>query len=1088
MTKYSRLISWPAFAVIIVIICAMFYALFPKHQFFVTADSEQDPVLLIPYLRAALVNKPDDQELEQRLIKAFIRAQKWPEAISELSKLTNSDIHHQLYQQVIYHRWTAHGAHHDRDLDALIASFRPVSQWSKQSVRYATAAGLQGAVAEYYQRHNKYGKAAQFWMQDDNAHLAVENYKKSISSTNYKQAIQAALADQHPKQALLWWQKFGDVSDVKHTLKLAKFADDRAITEQAANTLVHQFPNNESVLREAVQAQIGNHDLSKARVTSKKLLFLLPKDKALHHQLWQIAMWSDDITLAMHQLQWLIANDPLHSLKSAKQTLHTVDGLFLYQDKIVIYRFLSEQHKLTKQDFNHWMSDHYYLGDSNQMVQDIHSYERLNGKSLFSQYWLLKALYEQGHLSKVRHLWAHYQGPDTAQTHLWFARAFWLNNQNEKALKILASVSKDPTPVYWDSLAQVAEMVGNDKLELLGYSHLKQLGPVSLGIELRYRQLRFGNHNKALLHYLWHQPVSDSNLVAIAQVSMQLQDRASMAKLAPLLAQQKPSPALASAWSTLGQWYQSQQQYSLAKQMLLTAQNLAPNLPETALSLGWLAVDSNNKADAQAILSAHQSEPMSLQWAPLLSSLALELGDYRLAYRYLRWCIANQPSELSYWVNLSDVLTHMHMKAEAWKVNRYLIGHLPHTQADYQQLLAQWGGAKAYSYLRHYESVDNLAITLSEQPQAQWWLHRRAVKLLPSWQQLQQAMQDGQFTNIRQLVAKKQLAPIDKVNALIYLRQPYRAMQNWLVADQDSRESVNYDLARSVRSSFFHAVELSLQPNAGLSSSAQQFNVYFPAAQVQWKIGLAKVNNLGNDGQYFLVDGHYLSGRWDLEGQVDYFHGALQSRNGLTAKLNYQSTQRLRLGASLGWHTRTDQSDLLLAFAQQNQLELSAEYLLSPRQQLNFSASQWQITLDSSNKPVASGQQYQTRYSYQILNQDPLWGVYSAVNWQQLSSSHIRSINGQEANMSAFRRIALGTTLGPGLEFNPPYLGLSPTWQIDLSGGYQPNVKQLDFAAVAGIGWSIISDDLLSVQTRYQTRSRSGKSDLQLQLNYYVHF
>lgn len=271
MTKGPRLISWPVLVIIFLIVCALFYIIFPKQQFFVNDDSKRDPVLLSHYLRAALVQKPEDQTLEQRLVEVLIRAQKWNKATLELAKLTDNGTHHQLLQSLIYHRWIARGAHQDQDLKALIASFRPIAQWTSQSLEYAKAAGLQGQVAQYYQSQKNYSKAAQFWMQDNQVQRALDNYKKSVSKDNYQQAINAALAGQQPQEALSWWQRFGDASDVKQTLKLAKLADDHEVREAAANTLLKQYPDNLDILNEALQVQIGNHDLQRAIHTNQKL-------------------------------------------------------------------------------------------------------------------------------------------------------------------------------------------------------------------------------------------------------------------------------------------------------------------------------------------------------------------------------------------------------------------------------------------------------------------------------------------------------------------------------------------------------------------------------------------------------------------------------------------------------------------------------------------------------------------------------------------------------------------------------------------------------------------------------------------------
>ncbi|WP_350604320.1 hypothetical protein, partial [Pseudoalteromonas sp. SMN1298-MNA-CIBAN-0114] len=75
----------------------------------------------------------------------------------------------------------------------------------------------------------------------------------------------------------------------------------------------------------------------------------------------------------------------------------------------------------------------------------------------------------------------------------------------------------------------------------------------------QYQQLRFEGNAKGLLEYLWQQaPLSDRQLIQVTQLSVQLGDADSIARVHNELEKQRYNKQLYPAWSLLSNWYQNQ--------------------------------------------------------------------------------------------------------------------------------------------------------------------------------------------------------------------------------------------------------------------------------------------------------------------------------------------------------------------------------------------------------------------------------------------------------------------------------------------------------------------------------------------------
>ncbi|MGJ8675684.1 MAG: tetratricopeptide repeat protein, partial [Pseudoalteromonas sp.] len=366
-----------------------------------------------------------------------------------------------------------------------------------------------------------------------------------------------------------------------------------------------------------------------------------------------------------------------------------------------------------------------------------------------------------------------------------------------------------------------------------------------------------------------------------------------------------------------------------------------------------------------------------------------------------------------------------------------------------------------------------------------------AQKLVP-WQKLQLYMTNGEFNKIKQLITQNALTEEDKLNALLYLRQPYATMQRWYEELTTEPSESQLSLVRNARGSYFRALEINLSPEAGLNSSQYDVNVYFPYANGQWKLSLSNQKNFNNNGLLFAVENKMTWGRWYFDAKIDSHQGRLANRQGISLESRYQWDSRTQVGLKLEHNVENRQSEALLSFAQLNKATAYVNYNIDGRQNMQLSAAIMSFLRRDSGSSLINGQEYNARYQYRILKDRPIWTAYFSAQWQDFEQVNTLINTGNDAplniELQPFRRFALGTSFSSTSSLEPPYLGTSPSWLFDISTGYQTINDDIDVSVSSGAGWSILGDDLFKLQLGYQSSNKVGNSDTQLQLGYYVHF
>lgn len=1083
------LISLPAAVLMLLVTFLLLYILFPSSLFFENDQVPKDPNLGRAYLRAALAQDPNNEHLKQKLAEVEIKLGDLTSAAALLDEISASKEKAAIEQQLYYAKFQA-GTLSIDDKAKLVSSLESNRDWTPQQLQYAQALGLEAQLAQYYQDHDQPLLAARTWLAANHPEKASELYGQHLSKDTLNDAIAAALAAGQPVLAYQWWQQYGDQSDLQRALKLAQLAGNSKDTQRLADQLLAQEPNNAQRLALAEQAHLANGDIQGAEAILEQRLALQPNNQALHQRRWQLLRWLNRPADALDELRWLMA-DGSATLADVEASLNDANGLFRYDDQIAIYRYLAGQHRLSPQRFDSWLDAQEWQGTPEQAVADIHHYQQRYGKDSQSDGWLARLNHEMGDQDALRTLWPTYKGPRDDQHLIWFARAYWLENDYKAALAVLKNGNTSKDVSFWDARAEMAWRVGNKAEATFAYQRLHQLAPNLPGLEYRYQQARFGDDKPGLLAYLWTRPRTASNVARIAELCWQLQDEQGFARLAAVLPSQPADRQLASAWLYVGTWQQQHQQLEEARASLRQAKLLAPGSTEVALSQGWLALALQDKKAAQAILDEHQQQPASDAWAPLLGSLAQFLGDHRQAYFYFRYMAKRQPKDLANLVNLASEMEALGRHDDAFRLTRYLARQLPQNQQAYADLQLNWWGERVVPFLQARLGMDTIAPMTPEQAASYWWLHRQAAKRLLPWQQLQLAMLDGDFHTVKSLLAKGQVSQTtDKVSAWLYLNRPYQAMEAWDKGVTREATETELDLARAARPAHFRALAFWLQPDAGLKSAQQQVELYLPFAQAQWKFSAGYQDNQGNDGNLMAANADWQYQRWHLNLDVDHHQGEGAVRSGLAVAVDYQWDQRTRLGLDIATGQESRQSDVLLAWGEQSLFGVNANYRLDNRQSLALSAAHLKVGL-RDGPSLASGQQYDARYQFDLLADRPGWALYGAAIWQSFPNRPPVPVPHHpeyQALVEPFRRYAIGSVWGPGAELTPPHLGAEPAWTVDVSVGYQPRIGQADFTLSTGAGWSVTGDDLLQLKLNYQSSNRQGASDTQVQLGYYLHF
>ena len=1089
--RRPQLVSIKALLAILAVGLVTLYALFPHTLFFEDKTFSQDYTFEKSYLNAALNKDPSNEALRAKLIEMHIKLNEYSQAKSELTKLSKSNRKTELNITLLYSLWLAKGAKIDDSYEELALKVGAYENWNEQILNIAKALGLNSKVAQYYQKNNKPLLAADYWLSAGDPAKAVSIYKKHIEQSVFEKAIQAALGANDAIQAYAWWKKFGDNNDIKQTLYLADLAGNKEDANKAVEQLLKSEPNNPDYIKKAMHLRLANGDTKGAEQLITTLLKNTPEDKQLHLLNWKVKRWLNKPKDALKEFKWLMKNKAI-DVSMLTDSINDATALFLYQDADDIYQYKSQNKLLKDQGFTKWMQTNEFIGNPKQELEHINHYERINGKTSLSQYWKAKVLHDTGSLALLRSFWAHYTGPKNEEDLLWFARAYWLDDDFTTALTILKHKQQSTEATFWNARLDMALRIQDKKEQLLALEKLKETKKLSAGELQQYQQLRFEGNPRDLLNYLWkQQPLKDEQLIQLAQLSTQLNDGESVERVYSELKKQRYNKSLYPAWLDLSNWYQSHNDLNLAYTTLNRAAKLSEYDSNVVLAQGWLALQMHDSIMIQRIRNQYSQTSATTQWAQLLASLSIYEKAYNSAYFYLRQLAIATPSDLTTLVNLADVMKQLGYYANAAELNAYLLQHLPKDKYAYQGLMFRWAGAMAMPQLMSVNSMKELAPDTIGTPQANWWLARRAAQKLEPWQSLQLYMNTGEFNKISKLIDDDTLAPSDKLNALLYLNQPYATMQRWYEELTGEANEAQLSLMRNARTSYFRAFEINLSPKAGLNSSQYDVSVYFPYVKGQWKLSVSDQQVLDNNGLLFAVENKMLFGRWYVDGKIDSHQGNTFSRQGISLDSRYQWNARTQVGVKLEHNVENRQSEALLSFAQLDKATAYANYNIDNRQSMRLSAAALSFSDRATGHSFISGQQYNARYQYSILKDRPIWSAYFSAQWQDFESTNVLLTTGEtplQVVIQPFRRFALGTSFASTGSLEPPYLGASPSWLLDISTGYQSVNDAVDVSVSSGAGWSILGDDLLKLQLGYQSKNKVGDSDTQLQLGYYKHF
>ncbi|CAM3744902.1 hypothetical protein VA7868_03386 [Vibrio aerogenes CECT 7868] len=1093
-----------------VIVAAMMalYILFPKLFFFETEHALDDPQLARSYLEATLAADPDNQAVIEKLAEVDVQLGEMQDAVRYIGRIKSPAHRRAVKQKMLFARWTANGAKHDDDFVALRRMLNSPSDWTSADYRHAQALGMHAQLAQYYAGKNQPDLAAEAWMMAGQPQNAMKAYQGHVSAKNLQPAITAALNSNHAETALKWWQQFGD-GNVHKTLKLARLAGDREAVRRATEQLLQQYPDNSEYQRQVLKTRIAYGQLASAAQLLSKLERKYPGDPSLHQQGWQLATWLNRPEQAVSELIWLMQRD-LATPAMIKTGAEHAKQLFLYDQELQIYRYLTRKKMITPKQLSDWMQAYEYSGHGQAELDDIAFYEKQYGPDKHSQYWKARTLYQSGDLDQLKQFWPVFRGEKTQEVLWWFARSFWLSHEFSQALAVYQYVPADADAQYWTTRVNLANLAGDKQDEAYAYEQLNQTDLLQ-GIQLaRYLELKFSDAakpNQKEMAFLWQHIASDSALERLAYFSWKLGDQAARQRVVKALAGRPPSWPLASAWVYLSYIYQQQGDFAQAKQALAHAQVNAPDSPVIEKEQGWLALASQDLPVVQDFLRHAARYPPGPFWSRLMASLAVYTENWRIAYHHLHWLIGQNPDALSLQVNYATVLEHVGRVDEAQHLRRQLLRRLPQDQNDYLNLISRWAGsARTFSLLKETRPAKAMASQFPELPQSVWWLKRHAATHLQSWEKLQLAMAGGEFGVIEDLIKNHQLSPLDEINSLTYIRQPYQAMEHWHQQEHLLSEQPRYELARNLRPYYFRALSLDVMPKAAFDSRERWMHIYFPFAKGEWQVGLGQQENDTNNGTLLTVRDDITWQRWRIGLGLNHHQGENESRTGFGLDISYQLTDRLQLGLDFKHDQQSSQNEFLFAQGQQSGYGVNALYQLDPRQNINLSVRHIDLT-ERNGQKIADGEVYDARYQYRLNQSYPDWQFYGSAMWQNLGARDAATNTGNNqvpdpgngagpvvsaatpaVDVDNFRRIALGTVLASGNGFTPPYTGSSSHWLVDMSTGYQPDSKHADFTISMQVGWEIIGDDSLNVGMGYQTRDIQGQENTRLQVGYYIHF
>lgn len=798
---------------------------------------------------------------------------------------------------------------------------------------------------------------------------------------------------------------------------------------------------------------------------------------------------------------------------------------------------LAKHYRRTLPQLDEWVDANdkaYGATDTQQKLQqllNLQAHQQHQGlRAHLARFFLFTGQPEQ-----VIKLWPAYAmaSPHTPEGLDIFVQAFISLGQPEAALEVLAQHAslKDLSSAMLSNMLDLATYTANLPLQRLYQQELVLRSDNELDVFLAIEtHLEANPENQTFLWLLYQQTKSVNILAALLNQAILTKDNVLFTQVAETLQRehsQNNDLAVQQLRVTIAL---QQQNYPMAKQLLLSLLTQYPDNPNELLNAGWLALTLNDTPWLYRLYPALLKLPRSgAAQLRLLAAISERLGNLQHA---LHW---QQRLALQMDVTAADKLNHALLAERLgyldlaqqlrWQVVSQLSTQLrqeENGELSYQSLmnsLVAPAAATATLIEQQYQQPSSARLNLLA---ASTFSQNMAAIQFWQMQLAQQGHRINDSLSLTLALARRDklairalatgsvtLSPIERANALAEIGDNAQA---WALAESANMPHLSpieraslQRLATRLHPIRSHGWRIETKEHSSWDYQSLNLRYYQPVADshlqftLQHEDGLLSTPLLDNFERQ-MAEFRWLTAFKDNDYQLTL---ATQLRQGITKQhlgqlleLNWQSSPRIGHNLALRYRMPTEQSRNLYLLGYENRLAWQPQWQATRYQSLSATLAYSQFATDF-NEQIGRQWQLQMQFSEQV-SRSPNWRWYGLINWQrndlttgaftQLSTLTGNNFTAIDFLVPRYQRVALGQQLMRGQVGEPGPQQPHYRYWFDTSVGYNLITDNLDYTLNIGLGVRIFGQDELFFKSSWQSADPQGRESLSFNLGYYFDF
>ena len=729
-TRQEHLVGLPALLLMLLVILAVFYFLFPRRPVYELPQyaGKPDP-LSIAYLRAVLRGKPGDHYLRLMLARQLLDLGQYEEAARVLEPVPDdnpalSPRKALMMAEIrLLRAWASRDqAARQRARDALWEGLLRISteHFERADLKRLISLALQlgdPALAARISRRlasEDSARAAYWWGQAGRWSLAAGDPR--AASRDYFRAAQASSDDAAARklalksiEAALAANRPGEAHSLARYF-LHRWPDDEALLRMGVRTALatghprdarhwnarylERHPNDPDALRKGRAIALALGDLDAARRLARRIVRLPGHRMEDQEQLARILEWSGDADEALVQWKRLVRQRPL--LRYREEVLRLSRMLMDLPAERAALRALARQRPLSRDEHLRLAQVEELLGEPEAADRVLAEWLRRHpaDRPVWQQRYRIALRAEDE--ARARQILDRMQkrfGIDDALRRMR-ARALWRFLREEQAWQVLQQLEHPLEAAEEYDLEIQAELAWRHdarELALALYRRLferyrdRHIGPAEVddGTAERVRLIHerlillAGKRGEAEtvaeagLHG-WQQ-LHDQALLTLAmqQLVRSRQWKRLDALLQVAMRNRLPGDRIAPVLLQLAEGEASRHRVDAAERLYRKVLALQPGSAGARLGLLWLWIDAQRRTPLRQAL---------VEWAPLADDDARYWGAFAAGWetvgeprRALAWYarrLRENPRDALWWLNLADALDATGRRADAWRARR----------------------------------------------------------------------------------------------------------------------------------------------------------------------------------------------------------------------------------------------------------------------------------------------------------------------------------------------------------------------------------------------------------------------------------